>query len=389
MYLQTKMQSPEINGDEVHKYHSKETLNEPKTVSALSNLRYVILFLFNAGYVSTFSISYQYIFSVEKQKQTMTSPSSNTSATNGTYCGMSVNFTEENCQGQIDQETSTWLLNLSLASGIPAIFMTILFGALSDYIGRKFMFFFASFGVLLKTVIFTLIVKLNLDLSYAYIGYIIEGFSGSGFVILLASFSYTADVTKSGHKRVFGIVLMEFVNTISNGGISLAIGHIIDAYGLFVPMLICCGCLVLSTITIVFLPETVQKQELSWSHLINGVQNMVKLYTVETVTKRRTTLIISIAAFFLILQSLLGSSGISVIYRMSEPFCFTASDLGYYSALSSVAAQLVGVALIKLQQKILTGPQIAIIGSTFDMAGNILNGLAGNKITIFMCKYCI
>ena len=367
-----------------------ETNSETKdTIFNLTNFRFFILFFFNAGFESASFIIYQYIYSIEKHRydSTLDIPLSNISDLNLTYCNLSTNYTAMDIRENVHAHASTWLFHFNLASGIPAVFVTIVFGAISDCIGRKFMFFLAIVGVLIKASVFTIIIYFNLDLSYGYIGYIIEGFSGSGYLILLASFSYTADVTSSGQKRIFGIVLIEFVNTISNGVINLGIGQIIEGYGFLIPLLICGGSLAMATLFLIFLPETVQKPDLSRDQLQNGVRHMVTLYTSDTIVKRRSKLVILLVTFFLTLQSFLGTSGISVIFKMDEPFCMTSSELGYISALETVAAQIIGVPLIKLQQRFLSAPLIAIIGCVFEMAGNIITGLATKKLLIYISKY--
>jgi len=354
-------------------------------------IRFVVLILFNIPYTAAFSIAYQFCYGVIADKYGLSfDPSDNETDSNVTYCGQNINETQSDLQAQVDSETSNWLLYYGLASGIPAILTTIVFGSLSDYVGRKFMFLTCNIGVLIKCAVLVAMVKMNLDLSWGYLGFVLEGVSGSGFVLLLASFAYTADVTSVGAKRQFGVALMEGLNTVAGGAASFAIGYIIEDVGFLVPSIICCCILLINIfIIVVFLPETVDTDDGSVKRIPDGIKNMVNLYVKDNGKRRRGKLLLLLLVFAIFLHSLLGTTGVSTIYQLSEPYCFSSSDLGIYGAVSSIATNFIGIPLIKVYQKVMTPPMISVLGTIFDFTANLLSAFAVNKLMMFFGKFVL
>lgn len=92
----------------------------------------------------------------------------------------------------------------SIATQIIAIVVTLILGPLSDRYGRKLVIIYVSIGEVLQGLLGIVIIYFNLDLHWFILCGAIEGLFGGLSAILMAAFSYSADIS-SGKWRTLRI----------------------------------------------------------------------------------------------------------------------------------------------------------------------------------------
>ena len=98
----------------------------------------------------------------------------------------------ETVSQEVQAESSHWLLYLNLASGIPSILMSLLYGSLSDQLGRKLFIVLPAVGSLFNAAVILQLVYMRetLPISFLLIGSLVVGFFGNFSVINFAVYSY-------------------------------------------------------------------------------------------------------------------------------------------------------------------------------------------------------
>ncbi|KAK3093213.1 hypothetical protein FSP39_012749 [Pinctada imbricata] len=184
--------------------------------------------------------------------------SANTYGRSSSLC--TVNTSSEEFKDSIIVNEYASVLNIyfTLASGLPSIISNVLFGAFSDYFGRKFLFIIPIIGSLVKNI--ACIVGIYYKMNYLVLiaGFLVEGITGVFFSMLLGGFAVVADITESDQRRSLGIALLTLGIGVSTVVGSAGTGYFISATNSFIwPLVLSCGLLVLCLfIAICILPET-------------------------------------------------------------------------------------------------------------------------------------
>ena len=75
----------------------------------------------------------------------------------------------------------------------------------------RYLIFVPLMGAFLKSLVFLLVVYLDLDMNYLYLAYAVDGFSGSFYALVLGLSASIADVTISSRQRVLLFALLDIV----------------------------------------------------------------------------------------------------------------------------------------------------------------------------------
>ena len=155
---------------------------------------------------------------------------------NESYCEAihsSDNEIYQNHQKVIQEETAQWEIYFDVARSLPAVFITIIYGAWSDHVGRKAVMILPIVGELASSIVFLICsMQIKYDLQLLFLGIIISGCFGNFACIISVSFSYVADRTDQA-SRTRRVVILE--SMIYLGGVfSNFIGGLILQYYGFV-----------------------------------------------------------------------------------------------------------------------------------------------------------
>lgn len=336
-------------------------------------------FLYAAAYVSSTSVFVQYIYQRIHHEMFPDINSFNISGCNKS----DINFKNQNA---VQARASSWNMYYNLATGVPAMLASILLGSSSDKFGRKFLFFLPCIGALVKLSVCALGIYLNFNLWYFMIGFVFEGFSGYISTMLLAAYTYIADLTPpTGKQRSLGITLIELTNGIAATILSFVTGYFIQGTGYFYPMLMS-AIFVFVCIFIVFLiPESFPKNKrISNESVGEKLVSAFAIFFGASNKEQRWRYNILMLIFSLTMFASFGQSSIEPLYQLDTPFCWTPEKLGYYGALSTLVQQIIGMGMIKLLQNIMSDEAIAMFGSLSYGAGYLIEGLAKTDIIMYM-----
>ena len=223
---------------------------------------------------------------------------------------------------------------------------------------------------------------------YWYIpGNIAEGLTGSTYALLLASFTYIADITKADQQRSMSIVVILLAFGFAMTAFSVSTGFFIQNLGFFWPILLAVGLYAATVVLIILLPETYPKEKrVRTGSATETLYSSFKLYCGKESYGFRWMLNILLATFALSIFTALGRTQVEPLYQLNDPFCWDPKHLSYFAAVSSGAQGILGMGVVKPLQIIFSDESIAMIGIISLIAGTVLEGLAWNDGVLYACK---
>ncbi|KAL4223085.1 hypothetical protein ACF0H5_016560 [Mactra antiquata] len=339
-------------------------------------------FLYMAAFSMAFSTLVQYTFNRFKKELYPDVDTFNGSL----HCDANSSEPDYKKQIHIQTETSNWVMYFQLASGVPAMFASVILGSSSDKFGRKFLFYLPCVGAIVRLTVCLLGIYFNFKLEYFLIGFAFDGITGYIASVLLVTFAYIADITPpKGRRRSFAIILVELSNGIATTVISFATGYFIHYTGYFYPMLTAALLVLLSFLIAFLIPETFPKEKRIVNETtLDKVTAIGNLYFTSENKGRRWMYIILSFIFILSAFTFFGMQNIEPIYQMDEPFCWGSEKIGYFGALSGFLKQVLGLGIFKLLQKSMTDEAVAMLGSFSMAASAILEGNASSDWMLYL-----
>ena len=266
------------------------------------------------------------------------------------------------------QESSSHLISyVSLPGQVICVIVAMIFGPLSDTLGRKFIFFSVGIGVILQGifVLFVIIFKLNLYILIA--GGVISAFFGGIASTLTASFSYAADVSSPGRCRSIRIALIEsmiFVaGLVSEGGAGKLLQYLNCTFWPLIALYIGSGVLIILYTTL-FLPEPLSRSERlqKTSNHPKGVRNLLrglKLFFCPS-TYSTWKLWAALCVILIIVSNMVGVQMIMAIFQQGDPLKWGPSMIGYYDMVTMVTHG-VGTLVVLPILILLSVPDVVIV----------------------------
>ncbi|XP_048259392.1 solute carrier family 46 member 3-like [Haliotis rufescens] len=361
-----------------------EDYNDAKSVPLLRAMVTcgIVAVVYMSGFISFSPLLSQF---VRKRIAESYTNNPNESFSTGNTCSRNKSNHDNLIGIKIQQQSSDILLYLSLSGSIVSIFINLIFGSYSDFLGRKFLFFIPTLGAVLKGTMLCLVIAFRFPLGWLYLGYVLEGLTGSFSGYLLAVFAYTADVTEPGKKRTVMIALVEGSFAVAGSIGQLAVGFIIHSVNYLYAAIMITAIFGLGLILVItLLPETMtNKMEKRWSPLPH-IKNVFGFFFTRGSGKQRAMYILALLIFTFGGFQVLGRSNVETLYQLDKPFCWSSLKIGYYGAIRlsfSVVCSLVG---LKLLQPCVRDMSIALIGVAFGAASFVMEGLAVNDWMLYL-----
>lgn len=314
----------------------------------------------------------------------------NTSDGEQSVCSQNTSSQEYKDQQLVQSVTSELSIYWSLAQNIPAIFLSIIYGSLSDRYGRKPIILLSLLGTCVKAGLCAVGILLNLNIYISIVFFGVEGMTGTWISSLMALFSYGADITKPGDNRTVIILLLETFL-----GLGAVIGMLVSGYyikylGFSNANFIASGFIGLGLLLTLFLPESLhisketQKTKKDFSYL----NTSFKFYIVKGFSKygKRWQYIVCLSIFILVITSTLGKMTVESLYVLNSPFCWSSVTLGWFGALRSGILSVTAAAVVKPLQFCFRDEYIVIIGSLSNIASCVLEAFTVNSTVMFMGK---
>ena len=160
-------------------------------------------------------------------------------------------------ENAVQRSSSEWIFYNAVAYSVPSIVTSLLWGSWSDKFGRKVTIVLPLVGLGIEAISNILNVHYYdaspVNLLY---GNILSGIFGGYSTMLMALFSYMADVTKDKSNRTLRIGLLESMTFIGGATGELISGILIEHLGFMAPFII-----ILSLIIVVIIYVTLVLQE--------------------------------------------------------------------------------------------------------------------------------
>ena len=167
-------------------------------------------------------------------------------------CGESLND-EENA---VQKSSSEWIFYNTVAYSVPSIVTSLFLGSWSDKIGRKFAILLPLVGLGVEAISSLINAHyFSAPPVYLLYGNILSGMFGGFSTILMALFSYIADITKDKKKRTLRIGLLESMTFFGGATGELISGVLIEKLGFMAPFIIILSLVVITTIYVVLVVQ--------------------------------------------------------------------------------------------------------------------------------------
>ncbi|XP_046575203.1 solute carrier family 46 member 3-like [Haliotis rubra] len=308
----------------------------------------------------------------------------NVSNGNGNICSRNKSNDDNLIRVKIQQQSADILLYLSISGSIISIFVNLVIGSYSDFLGRRVLFFMPNLGAALKATVLCLVIAFRLSLDWLFLGYVLEGLSGSYNGYLLGVFAYTADVTEPGKKRTIMIAIVEGFFAVAGSVGQLAVGFLIDKVSYLYAAIMITAIFTLPLILIItILPETMtEKVEKHWSPLPH-IKKVLGFFFARGSGKQRAMYILALLIFFFGMFRNMGRSSLEILYQLDKPFCWSPLKIGYYGAIRLSFSVLCGLFGLKLLQPCFRDMTIALIGLAFGTASLVIEALAFNDWMLY------
>ena len=266
---------------------------------------------------------------------------------NDTECGENYNIEPDSVAQQVQSLTSFWTIILLASDLLPALVTTILLGPYSDKAGRKMAMIPPLIGGTIRTLSAFFVVTFNLPLEFMFIGTVCEGLTGGVFTMMMASFSYMADVTTK-RQRPLHLLAIDICSGLGSTAANVSVGYMISAMGYKFPYLIILGIFVLTSIYVIcFLPETVDKQPdvklFTCENLLKGIDVITK----KTDNNRRWKIILSLVIFSMVATLDFGGTEIVTFYLLNPPLCWDSVLIGFFISEAYLVMTIGGVTFVK------------------------------------------
>lgn len=341
-------------------------------------------FLYMVAYVMSSAVFVQYTYNrVQKE---IFPDKDNFSISEG--CNANKSDLHYKMQESVQEKASNWNMYFSLAAGIPAMLVSIIFGSSSDRFGRKFLFFLPCLGAFIRMSVCTAGIYFNFNFLYFLIGFVLEGISGYIATMLLVTFTYVADVTPpKGKQRSFGITMIELVNGVAATLTNFGTGYFIQYTGYFYPMLASGVLILICLILVIFIQESFPKENRNMSEsTFEKLKTINNLFFGESNRGRRWMYNSLMIVFMLTMFTSFGRQSVEPLYQLGAPFCWSPEKLGYFSSLKNLLQQIFGMGLIKLLQQAMSDEAIAMFGCISFGASFIIEGLSQTDIFMYIGK---
>lgn len=362
----------------------------PKDVNhkQLSSRRFIvgpIVVFYTFVFQAIFTVTSQYAF-YALQKKTFPNKTIDYSQSTQSICANDTDPVLSHQMEEIQKEVATWNVYCNLGTGIPSFVAVILINSYSDRIGRKMAFLIPIGGTIINASFCAAVAYFEISIYYIPVTLFLEGLSGAWIGMIHTGYAYVADISESGRSRTLAMAILDICIGVGMVMAQLVVGYMIKWTGFFVPMIAIDACLVVSFILVLMLPETVKTAPANKMNPLEYVKNVFEFYFSPELAGKRWKYIICIIVFSLSIMAYFGRISVETLYQLSSPFCWNSVHIGWFASLRSLLQFMIGMALVKLLQKIFSDEMIGFIGALSSAGSSALEALASNDPMMYLGK---
>lgn len=370
---------------------SEETIpllgGHPKGATWRYYLLEVIVFLFCAAHSINDLTSYQYVYSSVASALNYTEDKNSTT---DKECIANKSYPNYLLEQEVAKEAAMYQLYFGLAAGIPGVLACVIFGTYSDKIGRRFMMVISMVGIGGRAAVYVGVCHWNLSLYFLYIGYGVEGVSGSLPTMVLGIMAYSADISAVGKARTLRLVVVNAV-----GGLATAAAYVISGYtivwlGYDYTFAVVVGTFLVACVLILFLPESRQGQGMEDMTFRQYLYRAVKFYFEGSRTNpNRYFYIFSMLAFTcaIIINNCI--FGTETLFMLNAPLCWMSVKIGDFGAAKQTFQRVLGVTLIALLLRCCREHTIIVVIGTLYISSLSVEAFATKDMFMIIGKFSL
>ena len=384
--------------------HSKEKIHEekeaekPSHVASLSDSFFTlcrnitvepVTFLYACAMILHAPIIQQYVYSRVTEKQGLSTLFYQSEASQCDAVDTMDSASFRQTKNLIQSEASIIHLGIVLSASLPSIFMALLLGAWSDKVGRKIIMMLPVIGGLIDTVFILTTMYADLPIYTLFIGSFINGFCGFFPTMILAIFSYIADITVES-KRALHLGIIEAIAFLSGMVSHLTSGWWIKHLGFTSPYWLIFGLHMVNLAYVTFiLRETIHLPEKKTFSTLFDKAHFKRILHVFTAAKEDRKWQLSglmLASAFMMVSSI-GFGSVIVLYALDTPFCCSPIMIGYFLA-DSMFLQAIGAMIgFFVLRRCMSEMTLTQLGFCSMVASLIMMAFITTKLLMFIGTY--
>ena len=282
--------------------------------------------------------------------------------------------------------TSYIHLGIILSAALPSLFMALLLGTWSDKVGRRIVIFLPVLGGLLDCTCILITMFTRAPLFVLFIGSFINGLGGFFTTMILAVFSYIADITDEDN-RAMRLGILEAV-AFTSGMIShMTSGWWIHHLGFKAPYIFIFSLHSLALVYIIFLlPESssvTEKLRLKDLFSRSHFKKVIMLFS-KADTKYKWQLYGLAVTSAVMMISSIGFGSVIVLFALDAPFCFSPIMIGYFLADCMFMQALGAVFSLMLLRKCLSEILLTQLGIASIISSLVMIALITKRWQMFL-----
>ncbi|XP_074648213.1 lysosomal proton-coupled steroid conjugate and bile acid symporter SLC46A3-like [Tubulanus polymorphus] len=285
----------------------------------------------------------------------------------------------------IEREAAKWTLYTNLASIIPAVFITLLFGPAIIRKGHRWAYVIPIAGSLLKSLLYSFTDSFDWPVWTLLIGHFVEGICGHYGLLYTAILSFVANSSSEKNRGLRMFIIAVFVNLgIGFGDTALVVWA--RESGFLFPYMTVITILLVNFFYCIFLfPASNFDPEASGTSVEPGfrqLQQVRKLFT-ETRNKRRTLLILTYIAFVFNILPRTATRQILVYFQMNLPLCWNYLKIMIFKAYRILFKCLSGLILVLISRGRVPDLVVAMIGAFSSVSETVADAFASDDIMMY------
>ncbi|OWF53192.1 Solute carrier family 46 member 3 [Mizuhopecten yessoensis] len=342
----------------------------------------ILVHFFSYVFYNLVTTQYLYDFFARKLIQNVTAMEINL---NGSPCTIIEDSVLYQQRTLIQKETTKASLTFVIAGCAPALFMDVIFGVLSDRYGRKLFVIISLIGTFVKTTMTMVGMHYKLNASYFIVFIAVEGFAGGWCAVISLGFAFVSDVTSVDKSRTNSIFLIEISVGLGLVLAGVTSGYLIDGVGFVYAMMVLTVLNVLNIFIMLFcLPDTVNETNCVKGSSLRLLRSSFTFYTRDTsATAKRWKYIVCMFIFIFFNFSALSRQTVDQLYQLNVPFCWDAIKIGWYSSLSDVSRNVIGLAVIRVLQHYISDELLVIVSAVSGCTAYLVEAFAVSDVMMF------
>lgn len=182
----------------------------------------------------------------------------------------------------------------------------------------------------------TLIINLELSLTYFYVIFVLDGLGGSFCGLFMATSVYTSDLTSPKKKRTLALTILQVLSSVASSAANIGVGYLIRYVSFFYAALVPTITMGAAVALVIFtLPESLDKATRQSRRRETGIRNPLKYvkdsfgFCLSVTTLRRVQFALGFIMLALGLVTFYGRTLVEVLFQLNAPFCWHSDEVSF------------------------------------------------------------